>query len=78
MKEIFKLVVWFIVITFLSSLILWSAEYFIPLFGKLINTIEITTNYDITFCDYLVSVFGLEIIGIVLTLIKALSKYIFE
>jgi hypothetical protein len=55
-----------------------GAEYFIPLFGKLINTIEITTNYDITFCDYLVSVFSLEIIGIVLTLMKALSKYIFE
>ena len=78
MKEIFKLVIWFIVITFLSSLILWSAESFIPLFGKLINTIEITTNYDITFCDYLISVFGFEIIGILLVLMKSITQVIFE
>lgn len=76
MKEIFKLVIWFIVITFLSSLILWSAESFIPLFGKLINTIEIISNYDITFCDYLISVFGFEIIGIVLELMKRISQVI--
>lgn len=78
MKEIFKLVIWFIVITFLSSLILWSAESFIPLFGKLINTIEITTNYDITFCDYLISVFGFEIIGILLALMKCATKVFWD
>ena len=74
MKEIFKLVIWFIVTTLLLSLILWSAESFIPLFGKLINTIEIITNYDITFCDYLISVFGFEIIGIVLSLMKSITQ----
>lgn len=78
MKEIFKLVIWFIVTTFLLSLILWSAESFIPLFGKLINTIEIATNYDITFCDYLISVFGFEIIGIILVLMKSITQAIFE
>lgn len=78
MKEIFKLVIWFIVTTFLLSLILWSAESFIPLFGKLINTIEIATNYDITFCDYLISVFGFEIIGIILVLMKSITQVIFE
>lgn len=78
MKEIFKLVIWFIVTTFLLSLILWSAESFIPLFGKLINTIEIITNYDITFCDYLISVFGFEIIAILLVLMKSITQVIFE
>jgi hypothetical protein len=78
MKEIFKLVIWFIVTTFLLSLILWSAESFIPLFGKLINTIEITTNYDITFCDYLISVFGFEIIGILLVLMKCATENFLE
>ncbi len=78
MKEIFKLVIWFIVTTFLLSVILWCAESFIPLFGKLINTIEITTNYDITFCDYLISVFGFEIISIVLVLMKSITQVIFE
>lgn len=76
MKEIFKLVIWFIVTTFLLSLIFWSAESFIPLFGKLINTIEITTNYDITFCDYLISVFGFEIIAIILVLMKCVTQVI--
>ena len=74
MKEIFKLVIWFIVTTFLLSVILWCAESFIPLFGKLINAIEITTNYDITFCDYFISVFGTEIIGIVLVLMKCVTE----
>ena len=74
MKEIFKCIIWFVITTFLLSLILWSAESFIPLFGKLINTIEITTNYDITFYDYLISVFGFEIIGIVLTLMKSITQ----
>ena len=78
MKEIFKLVIWFIVTTLLLSVILWSAESFIPLFGKLINTIEIATNYDITFCDYLISVFGFEIIGIILVLMKSITQVIFE
>lgn len=78
MKEIFKLVIWFIVTTFLLSVILWSAESFIPLFGKFINTIEITTNYDITFCDYLISVFGFEIMGIILVLMKCVTENIFE
>ncbi len=78
MKEIFKLVIWFIVTTFLLSLIFWSAESFIPLFGKLINTIEITTNYDITFCDYLISVFGFEIIAIILVLMKCVTENILE
>ena len=78
MKEIFKLVIWFIVTTFLLSLILWSAESFIPLFGKLINTIEITTNYDITFRDYLISVFGFEIIGILLVLMKCATEKFLE
>lgn len=78
MKEIFKLVIWFIVTTLLLSVILWSAESFIPLFGKLINTIEITTNYDITFCDYLISVFGFEMIGIILVLMKSITQVIFE
>ena len=78
MKEIFKLVIWFIVTTFLLSLILWSAESFIPLFGKLINTIEITTNYDITFCDYLISVFGFEIIAILLVLMKCATENFLE
>ena len=78
MKEIFKLVVWFTVTTLLLSFILWGAEYFIPLFGKLINTIEITTNYDITFRDYLISVFGFEIIGILLVLMKSITQVIFE
>lgn len=78
MKEIFKLVIWFIITTFLLSLILWSAESFIPLFGKVINAIEIITNYDITFCDYLIGVFGFEIIGIVLVLMKSITKIIFE
>lgn len=78
MKEIFKLVIWFIVTTFLLSLILWSAESFIPLFGKLINTIEITTNYDITFCDYLISVFGFEIIAIILVLMKCVTENFLE
>lgn len=63
MKEIFKCIIWFVITTFLLSLILWSAESFIPLFGKIINTIEIITNYDITFFDYLATVFGFELIG---------------
>ena len=74
MKEIFKFVIWFIVTTFLLSLIFWSAESFIPLFGKVINTIEIITNYDITFCDYLISVFGFEIIGIILVVMKSITQ----
>lgn len=78
MKEIFKFVIWFIVTTFLLSVILWSAESFIPLFGKLINTIEITTNYDITFCDYLISVFGTEIIAIILVLMKCVTENFLE
>lgn len=78
MKEIFKLVTWFVVITLLLSFIFWGAESFIPLFGKLINTIEIITNYDITFRDYLISVFGFEIIGIVLVVIKSITQVIFE
>ncbi len=65
MNGIFKLVTWFVVTTLLLSLILLGAETFIPLFGKLINTIEISTNYNITFCDYLISVFGFEIIGVI-------------
>lgn len=78
MKEIFKLVTWFVVITLLLSFVFWGAESFIPLFGKFINTIEITTNYDITFRDYLISVFGFEIIGIVLVVIKSITQVIFE
>ena len=78
MKEIFKLVIWFIVTTFLLSVILWCAESFIPLFGKLINTIEIITNYDITFCDYLISMFGGEIIVIILLLMKCATENFLE
>ena len=78
MKEIFKFVIWFIVTTFLLSVILWSAESFIPLFGKLINTIEIITNYDITFRDYLISVFGGEIIVIILVLMKCATENFLE
>jgi hypothetical protein len=78
MKEIFKSVIWLIVTTFILSVIFWCAESFIPLFGKLINTIEIITNYDITFCDYLISVFGFEMIGIVLVLMKSITQVIFE
>ncbi len=78
MKEIFKLVIWFIVTTFLLSLIFWSAESFIPLFGKVINAIEIITNYDITFCDYLISVFGGEIIVIILVLMKCITENILK
>lgn len=70
MKEIFKFVIWVIVITFLLSLVLWSAESFIPLFGKFIEMIEITTNYDITFLDYVATVFGFELIGVIGNMLK--------
>ena len=70
MKEIFKFVIWVIVITFLLSLVLWSAESFIPLFGKFIEMIEITTNYDITFFDYVATVFGFELIGVIINMLK--------
>ena len=70
MKEIFKFVIWVIVITFLLSLVLWSAESFIPLFGKFIEMIEITTNYDITFLDYVATVFGFELIGVIINMLK--------
>lgn len=78
MNGIFKLVIWFAVTTLLLSFTLLGAETFIPLFGKLINTIEITTNYDITFCDYLISVFGFEIIGIILAVVKSISQVLFN
>lgn len=70
MKEIFKLVIWFIVITFISALTLWACEDFIPLFGKFIEMIEITTNYDITFLDYVATVFGFELIAVIGNMLK--------
>ena len=65
MKWIFKFIIWFIVITFISAVTLWCCEDFIPLFGKFIEMIEITTNYDITFLDYVATVFGFELIGVI-------------
>lgn len=65
MKWFFKFIIWFIVITFASAIGLWCCEDFIPLFGKFIEMIEITTNYDITFLDYVATVFGFELIGVI-------------
>lgn len=65
MKWFFKFIIWFIVLTFISAISLWGCEDFIPLFGKFIEMIEITTNYDITFLDYLITVFGFELIAVI-------------
>lgn len=65
MKWIFKVIIWFIAITFISAVTLCGCEYFIPLFGKFIEMIEITTNYDITFFDYLATVFGFELMRVI-------------
>ena len=38
--------------------------------GKFIEMIEITTNYDITFLDYVATVFGFELIGVIINMLK--------
>ena len=65
MKWIFKYIIWFIVITFVSAITFWCCENSIPLFGKFIEMIEITTNYDITFLDYLIAVIGFELVRVI-------------
>lgn len=76
MKWIFKFIIWFIVITFISAVTLWCCEDFIPLFGKFIEMIEITTNYDITFLDYVITVFGFELIGVIGSMLKWFTNLI--
>ena len=70
MKWVFKFIIWYIVITFISAVALWCCEDFIPLFGKFIEMIEITTNYDITFFDYLATVVGFELVGVISSILK--------
>ena len=65
MKEIIKFIIWFIVMAFVSAITLLCCEKCITLFGKFIEMIEITTNYDITFLDYLITVVGFEIVGVI-------------
>lgn len=64
MKWVFKFIIWFIVLTSISAITLLCCEC-IPLFRKFIEMIEITTNYDITFFDYLITVVGFEVVGII-------------
>ena len=78
MKWIFKFIIWVIVITFISALTLWSCEDFIPLFGKFIEMIEITTNYDITFLDYVITVFGFELIVVIGGMLKWFTDLILK
>ena len=74
MKYILKFLVWFICVTVLGSLLMWFTFNCVPLFTQFIKAVEISTDYHFTYTDYLLSAILLEIIGIITSQLKWLSK----
>ena len=76
MKEVLKLIIYFVLITFIVSVGLWVCGDCIPIYKQLLQTMEMITNYHLTFMDYLKSVFWGEMAGILVYLLKKIVEWL--